>query len=120
MVSAPDQALLQQSYRQPPTIPLYIPLGPNLTVPAEIVCAEAVSAHLFSKCSRAVELSALEGLLLYLWSEDDLDGWALDDYLDDNRRPLQALLLLIRNLEGHAESFTRTELLPFVGQRFEI
>ena len=62
----------------------------------------------------------MEGLFLYLWSEDDPDGRALDDYLGDNSRPLQALLLQIRNLEGHAESLARAELLAFVGQRFEI
>ncbi len=105
---------------KPRTIPLYIPLSTNLTDLAEITCAETVAEHLSSKCGRAIGLSDLEGLFLYLWSEDDPDGRALDDYLGDNSRPLQALLLQIRNLEGQAESLARAELLAFVGQRFEI
>ena len=104
----------------PRTIPLYIPLGPNLTHPAEIAYAESVAKHLSGECGLAIGVSDLAGLFLYLWSEDDPDGQALDDYLSDHRRPLQALLLQIRNLEGQAESLARTELLPFVGQRFEI
>ena len=105
---------------QPRTIPLYIPLGPNLTDPAEITYAQAVAAHLSGECGRIVEVSELKGLFLYLWSEDDPDGRALNDYLGDNRCPLQALLMQIRNLEGHAESLVSAELLPFIGQRFEI
>ena len=105
---------------KPRTVPLYIPLGPNLTDPCEITCAQAVAEHLSGKCGRAVELIELEGLFLYLWSEDDPDGRALDDYLGDSSRTLQAFLLEMRNLEGHAESLASAELLPFVGQRFEI
>ena len=105
---------------QPRTIPLYIPLSTKLTEPTEITYAKAVAAHLSSKCGRAVEVDELEGLFLYLWSEDDPDGRALDDYLGDNHRPLQALLLQIRNLEGQAENLMSAELLAFVGQRFEI
>ena len=105
---------------KPRTIPLYIPLGPNLTDPCEITCAQAVAEHLSGKCGRAVELIELEGLFLYLWSEDDPDGRALDDYLGDSSRTLQAFLLEMRNLEGHAESLVSAELLALVGQRFEI
>ena len=105
---------------QPRTIPLYIPLSIKLTELTEITYAKAVAEHLSGKCGRAVEVDELEGLFLYLWSEDDPDGRALDDYLGDNSRPLQALLLETRNLEGQGESLVSAELLAFVGQRFEI
>ena len=105
---------------QPRTIPLYIPLGPKLTEPTEITYAKAVAAHLSSECGRMVEVSELEGLFLYLWSEDDPEGRALDDYLGDSSRTLQALLLETRTIEGDVEFQVSAELLAFVGQRFEI
>jgi hypothetical protein len=105
---------------KPPTIPLYIPLNLNLTDPAELACAEAVAEHLSSESGRVVGGDELAGLVLYLWSEDDPDGRALTEYLGDNRRPLQGLLLEARNLEGQVDRIANAELLPFVGRRFEI
>ena len=106
--------------QQSPRPAITHPLDSNLTKLTEIACAQVVAEHLSGKCGRTVELSELEGLFLYLWSEDDPDGRALDDYLNDNSRPLQALLLETQNLEGRAESLVSAELLAFVGQRFEI
>jgi hypothetical protein len=100
------------------TIPLGISLGDRLTDPAEAACAEAVAGWLSGQCDRIVALVELESLLLYLWSEDDVEGRALDEYLDGDR-PLQALLLQARGLSGECNSLASADLLPFVGQRFE-
>jgi hypothetical protein len=105
---------------EPRTIPLYIALGAHLTNPAELACARAVAQHLSNECSRAVEVSELKGLVLYLWSEDDPDGKELNEYLEGNRRPLQALLLESRQIAEADDHIARAELVPFVGQRFEI
>jgi hypothetical protein len=108
----------------PRKIPLYLHLSESsaprlrLTNPAESACAEAVVSWLSSQCDRVVELAELEGLLLYLWSEDDVEGRALDEYLASDR-PLQALLLQARGLSGECDRLTSAELLPFIGQRFE-
>jgi hypothetical protein len=99
-------------------VPLHIHLGERLTNPAEAACAEAVAIWLSGQCNRVVALVELESLLLYLWSEDDVDGRALDEYLAGDR-PLQALLLQARELSGECNSLASAELLPFVGQRFE-
>jgi hypothetical protein len=105
-------------------VSLYIHLGESsaprvrLTDPAEVACAEAVASWLSGQCDRVVELAELEGLLLYLWSEDDVEGRALDEYLAGDR-PLQALLLQARGLRGECNSLASAELLPFVGRRLE-
>jgi hypothetical protein len=100
------------------TIPLGISLSDRLTNPAEAACARAVAGYLSGRVGRVVALAELEGLLLYLWSEDDVEGRALDEYLAGDR-PLQALLLQARGLSGECDRLTSAELLPFIGQRFE-
>jgi hypothetical protein len=101
------------------TIPLGISLSDRLTNLAEAACAEAVAIWLSGQCNRVVALVELESLLLYLWSEDDVEGRALDEYLDGDR-PLQALLLQARGLSGECDDrLASADLLPFVGQRFE-
>ena len=105
---------------KPRTVPLFIPLSPALTDPVGLACAQAIAEHLSGKCGRAVGVSELAGLVLYLWSEDDPDGRALDKYLGERSRPLQAVLLEMRTLEGRVENLVSAELVPFVGQRFEI
>jgi hypothetical protein len=94
-------------------VPLHIHLGEHIANPADLACAEAVASWLSGQCDRVVELVELEGLLLYLWSEDDVEGRALDEYLAGDR-PLQA-----RGLSGERNSLASAELLPFVGQRLE-
>ncbi len=100
-------------------VPLYIHLGESsapgvrLTDPAEVV-----AGYLSGRLGRVVTLEELKGLLLYLWSEDDVEGRALDEYLAGDRR-LQALLLQARGLSGECDRLASAELLPFVGQRFE-
>jgi hypothetical protein len=111
-----SRAEVQPSPRK--TIPLGISLGDRLTNPAEAACAEAVASWLSGQCDRVVALAELEGLLLYLWSEDDVEGRALDEYLAGDR-PLQALLLQARGLSGECDRLAKTELLPFVGRRLE-
>jgi hypothetical protein len=103
---------------RPRKVPLYIHLSDRLTTPAEAACAKAVASWLSGQCDRVVALAELEGLLLYLWSEDDVEGRALDEYLAGDR-PLQALLLQARGLSGECDRLTSADLLPFVGQRFQ-
>jgi hypothetical protein len=99
-------------------VPLHIHLGEHLANPADLACAKTVASWLSGQCDRVVALAELEGLLLYLWSEDDVEGRALDEYLAGDR-PLQALLLQARGLSGECNSLASADLLPFVGRRLE-
>lgn len=101
-------------------IPLTIHLGAHLTDPVEQAMAQAWAKHLSSACQRTVVVQELVGLVLYLWSEDDPDGHELGEYLAGNRRPLQGLLLQVRDGAGANESFASAELAGFLGQRFEV
>lgn len=105
-------------------VPLYIHLSDRLTDPAEVACAEVVAGYLSSRCDRVFTLAELEGLSLYLWSEDEVDGRNLVEY-SEKGLPLQGLLLNTLGLSGeicaprvriHLES---AGFGPFVGQRFE-
>jgi hypothetical protein len=103
----PPQAL-------PKTIPLCIALGAHLTDPAEKACAEAVAGHLSNECDRVVGVDDLEGLLLFLWSEHDIEGIPISDYLNESR-PLQGLVIHPRD----SLSQVGEELRGMLGKSFE-
>jgi hypothetical protein len=98
----------------PKTIPLCIQLGANLTDPAEKACAEAVAGHLSSECDRVVAVDELDGLMLFLWSEHDIEGVPISDYLSESR-PLQGLVVHPRD----SLSQVGAELRGMLGRSFE-
>jgi hypothetical protein len=98
----------------PKTIPLCIQLGPDLNDPAEQACAEAVAKHLSSECSRVVSVTELKGLMLFLWSEHDIEGIPVSDYLNKSR-PLQGLVVHPRD----SLSQVGAELRGMLGRSFE-
>jgi hypothetical protein len=104
-------------------VPLHIHLGEHLANPADLACAEAVVSYLSAQVSRTVALRELEGLSLYLWSEDEVDGRGLVEYAE-NGLPLQGLLLNTLELSGESSAprvrirIESADLGPFVGQRF--
>jgi hypothetical protein len=83
--------------------------------PAEKACAQAVAEHLSSECDRVVALAELEGLLLLLWSEHEVDGIPVSDYLSESR-PLQGVVLEARDGLGQVGD----ELKGLLGRSFEI
>jgi hypothetical protein len=93
-------------------VPCTITLSAPLAKP-EQACAEAVARFLSERCNRRVQTSELTGLLLNLWSEDDVDR-PLVDYLDSDR-PLQLLLLRDRQVSASVPR----EFVPYLGQRLE-
>ncbi len=103
-----------QAQTSPKTIPLCIALGANLTDPAEKACADAVAGHLSSECDRVVAVSELEGLLLFLWSEHDIKGVPISEYLSESR-PLQGLVVHPRDRLSQVGA----EVRRFLGKSFE-
>ncbi len=99
----------------PKTIPLCIALGANLTDPAEKACAFSVARHLSSECDREVSVTELDGLLLFLWSEHDVEGIPVSDYLSESR-PLQGLVVHPRD----SLSQVGADLRGLLGRSFEI
>ncbi len=106
--SATAEALQAQTSLK--TIPLCI----SLTDPAEVACAQAVAKHLSSESDRVVAVSELEGLMLFLWSEHEVDGVPLEDYRNGSR-PLQGLVVAARDSWGQV----RAELKGCLGRSFE-
>ncbi len=107
-----------QTPSPPRKVPLHIHLGDRPTDPADLACVETVLSYLSTQVSRVVSLSELEGLSLYLWSEDEVDGRGLIEY-SENGLPLQGLLLNTLGLSGDCIRVESDELMPFVGKRFE-
>jgi hypothetical protein len=97
------------------TIPLCIALGANLTDPAEKACAEGVAGYLSSECDRVVGVAELEGLMLFLWSEHDIEGIPVSDYLSESR-PLHGLVVHPRD----SLSQVGADLRGMLGRSFEI
>jgi hypothetical protein len=98
----------------PKTIPICIHLGANLTDPAEKACADAVARHLSSECDREISVTEFNGLLLFLWSEDDIEGIPISEYLSKSR-PLHGLVVHPRD----SLSQVGAELKGMLGKSFE-
>jgi hypothetical protein len=102
----------------PRKIPLYIRLSDRLSNPTEVACAKAVAGDLSGRCGRVVNLAELEGLSLYLWSEDDPEGKTLSSYLEGESL-LQGLLLETRPEPVDGASGVSAALAHYVCARFE-
>lgn len=117
-LTSPIPSVTQFEPPCPRKIPLYVHLGESLTDPAETACAKAVAGYLSGRCGCAVNLAELEGLSLYLWSEDDLEGKAIGSYLEGDGS-LQGLLLETRQESVDGASSDNADLARYVGARFE-
>jgi hypothetical protein len=73
-----------------------------------------VAKHLSSECDRVVGVDELEGLMLFLWSEHDVEGIPLEDYRNESR-PLQGLVVQARD----SLSQVGADLRGMLGKSFE-